>query len=157
MGYTHYYYRPEVLDEKKFNLVIEDFRKVLPKISLSGVKLAGGDGRGVMTVSNEAIWLNGVAEGAHETFYLPLHYEKPSWHDQLRVDGKEEKLAFQFCKTAQKPYDIAVTCGLVIFKHHFGDAVRVHSDGDLSDWAAAILLCESVLRYGKDFKLDKED
>lgn len=154
MGYTHYYYRPEVLDAKKFNLVIEDFRKVLPKISLSGVKLAGGDGKGVMTVSNEAIWLNGVAEDAHETFYLPLQYEKPSWHDEAGI-GKE-KLAFQFCKTAQKPYDIAVTCGLVIFKHHFGDAVKVSSDGELSDWGAAILLCESVLRYGKDFKLDED-
>jgi hypothetical protein len=89
---------------------------------------------------------------SHESFVLPQHEEMP---DYQRERGN--KLSFKFCKTAYKPYDLAVTAALIIAKHHLGKAIKVTSDGEAKDWFDAALLVNLELGYGLDFKLDKED
>lgn len=74
---------------------------------------------------------------SYETFYFP------------RVS--EEK--FNFCKTAFRPYDLAVTVFLVIAKHHLGSSISVKSDGDIMQWKDAIdIVCNAFGYY--DFELD---
>lgn len=63
---------------------------------------------------------------------------------------------FDFCKTAFRPYDLAVTAFLVIAKHHLGDQLKVSSDGEGPQWRDGILLCRMVLGYG-ELPLSKED
>ena len=81
---------------------------------------------------------------SHETFYFPQR------------DPKSDANGFNFCKTAYKPYDLAVNAFLIIAKHYLKDALKVHSDGEGVDWEDGRRVCEIVLRYGKDFELDHE-
>lgn len=63
---------------------------------------------------------------------------------------------FRFCKTAYKPYDLAVCVFLVITKHHLRDSLRVYSDGTQHHFRDAMQLCDTHLRYGESFLLDVE-
>ena len=73
----------------------------------------------------------------------------PVYEDKDKV-GKY----FGCCKTAFRPYDVAVTAFLVIAKHYLGDKIIVHSDGEMDGWKDAMNLCQDVLGYGKSFRLD---
>ena len=65
---------------------------------------------------------------------------------------------FNFCKTARKPYDIAVTCALVIACHHFKDKIMISSDGGISsEWKEAVEMCKDRLGYGEDLVFDSEE
>lgn len=105
---------------------------------------------------------------SYETFHFPrimkprsdwdkpvseINYYKengtPVYNDK-RVVGKW----FACCKTAYRPYDLAVNCFLIIAKHYLGDKILVHSDGEIQHWMDGIKLCGLILQYGEDFKLD---
>jgi len=103
---------------------------------------------------------------SYETFYFPRvlpDSEKPVQpvcyyradgipvYNDPRCVGKY----FQFCKTAFRPYDLAVTSFLVIAKHHLGERIIVRSDGTIAHWMDAVKLCQNVLGYGLDFELDE--
>lgn len=92
-------------------------------------------------ITNQQISFNGVGKDGHETFRIDsMFYGRD--HDP------EERMKFAFCKTAQKPYDVAVTSVLLIFKFHFGNDFKVSSDGDMNDWAPAIkAVTEAALGY----------
>lgn len=49
------------------------------------------------------------------------------------------------CNTGGKPYDLAVRCCLLIFKHHFGEDISIHSGGD--NWDFAREKVKSILHY----------
>ena len=52
-----------------------------------------------------------------------------------------EPLGRDFCKTARKPYDVVVCAALLAIKHHQGDNVEIHSDGEFDDeWQPAYQL-----------------
>lgn len=87
---------------------------------------------------------------SHESFILERIFKPESW------EKPKAGTFFAFCKTAYKPYDLAVTACLVIAKHHLGDLITVHSDGDTPDWADARQICETVLGYGNEVVLDFE-
>ena len=86
---------------------------------------------------------------SHESFCLPRVLTLDEWRKPER--GKY----FEFCKTAYKPYDLAVTACLIIAKHHLGGAIFVKSDGELDAWKDSMALCQKMLGYGEDFKLDE--
>jgi hypothetical protein len=81
-------------------------------------KLCGGDGTGSPEFTKTLICFNGDAEcgNDHETLYISLDSE-----------------GFDFCKTARKPYDVAVCITLICFKHYFGDVFEYHSDGNIGN------------------------
>ena len=103
---------------------------------------------------------------SHETFSLPLEIEKNDWqkpigeishYDQygkpVYNDKEEVGLYFEFCKTAYKPYDLAVIICLIIAKHHLKKQIIVTSDGALDKWKDGMLICQKILGYGLDFAL----
>ena len=92
---------------------------------------------------------NGVEGDGHETFVINRVDDDHMPHHEIMV--------FDFCKTAHKPYDLCVTACLIVLKHHFKDDILVHSDGDDPDWEQARKLCDEILGYGDDFRLDKEE
>ena len=133
MGYTHYW-ELKVPNEKKFKKAVELFKKcweVAPKKATftkysgkypnytteeieSEIRLFGGDGTGEPVITDTRLLFNGEAElgGDHETFDIDL--AQPKW---------------DFCKTARKPYDLAVCLALLSFKKVFGKDFTYSSDG----------------------------
>jgi len=134
---------------------------------------------GVAPNSRQAVvgsWFAGVVlnqrvcngDCSYETFYFPrtmperytpvqpvIYYDlngRPICHDKQHI-GKY----FQFCKTAFRPYDLAVTAFLVVAKHHLGERILVESDGMIAHWMDAIKICQNVLGYGWDFTLNRAE
>ena len=62
---------------------------------------------------------------SHETFHFPMILPSASWRE-----SEPNGLYFDCCKTAFKPYDLAVTAFLVIAKHCLGSDLIVRSDGE---------------------------
>jgi hypothetical protein len=175
MGYTHYWHRPKVLDLARFRRFREDMARLLahlPRHSDSAggyfadraLIVRGSDGKGDPIVTDELVSFNGDATFAgdsgdgddvdmsHETFHLPRVYEPQDWQ---RPDDCGRY--FDFCKTARKPYDLAVTAALITLRHHFPE-VGVSSDGVAADWTAGLALCRSVLGHGQlPFESDDTD
>jgi len=103
---------------------------------------------------------------SHETFSLPVKIEKDDWqkpigkishYDQhgkpVYNDAEEVGRYFEFCKTAYKPYDLAVIICLIIAKHHLAKDILLSSDGTLDNWRDGMLICQKILGYGLDFTL----
>jgi len=84
---------------------------------------------------------------SHESFVLERILKPGEW--QKPEAGKY----FEFCKTAYKPYDLAVTAALIIAQHHLGNLIVVSSDGEEQHWFDAKQLCQMELGYGMDFHL----
>lgn len=84
---------------------------------------------------------------SYETFYFPRRYSPLEWE---KPDPKG--LYFQFCKTAFRPYDLAVTAFLLIAKHHCKRIV-VATDGEDQHWFDAKILCQMELGYGLGYEI----
>ena len=137
MGYTHYFEKPKnfeasISQRTQAVTLVKALLGNLPEHSDS----AGGyykfeplivqredDDPSQPMVDENVILFNGASEFAHETFCFEFG---PTSH------------AFNFCKTAGKPYDLAVISTLVILKYIFGSALNISSDGDLGDWESGI-------------------
>lgn len=91
---------------------------------------------------------NGSGGCVHESFVMTPTTTRPDYQ-------KGRELAFDFCKTARKHYDLLVTGVLLAFKRHFGDAVVVTSDGNDSEWEDARLFCSLTLGYGLDYHITR--
>jgi len=87
---------------------------------------------------------------SHETFFLPRELDPNTHRKAVPVAGGRY---FDFCKTAFKPYDLAVNACLIIAEHHLKNAIEVKSDGTIDQWRDAMSLCQHFLGYGEDFKL----
>jgi hypothetical protein len=141
MGLTHYWRRPVELEATVFKAAVADIKKVLAEFD---IPLAGWDGKGKPVLKHNYVRFNGLGEDAHETFGV----------DRMKAVDVVDKTS-SFCKTARKPYDMAVRVALIIFSHHFGDAFQVTSDDDSDDvsWGSARLICGNMLDYGDHFRL----
>lgn len=119
MGYTHHWNNVNLTDE-----LVEDAVAI---VHSTDVELTDDDGYGdPAIVSFAELKFNGIDEDGHETFWL-----------RADADG-------DFCKTAEKPYDIVVSAVLtaVILQ----DAGYVASDGTMQDegWQAGMKFYEQA-------------
>ena len=75
------------------------------------------------------------------------------WFDRSLEPGRrdDDGIYSGFCKTAFRPYDLAVTVFLMIAKHHLGELFHVGTDGDSQQWIDAQMLCQAELRYSLSF------
>ena len=121
MGYTHYFNFIEEPSREKFIEFAEGVKQLVATAQEAGIEIADEE------YGDDKIVFNGVGANSHETFFVS-------------ADGVD----FNFCKTAQKPYDTAVTALLILAKKIFGDNIKISSDGDWSDWESGQLLYESV-------------
>lgn len=116
MGYTHYWNLKE-RNPKKFKEAVELFKtcwnKVKEKYGNDTPELYDGAGRTPSPIiSDTCLCFNGKGELAHETF---------------RIEVGDS--GFDFCKTARKPYDLAVCLVLLSFKEIFGEGFEYDTDG----------------------------
>ena len=70
------------------------------------------------------------------------------WFERSERTRAVDSRVDSFCKTAFRPYDLAVMAFLVIAKHHLGSELRVETDSRPSHWAEAFALCQGKLGYG---------
>ena len=122
MGYTHYW-MPKPIHSFTWKTVESDMRKLFAACDTLCGEYDAPESAPVLT--EDLLAFNGKGELGHETF----------WIDR-------GGLVWTFCKTAQKPYDTAVTACLIYLASLHG--FHVTSDGDESDWQAGLALARKV-------------
>lgn len=139
MGYTHYWRQPLRYTKAEWEQICKDVTAILNDVQhVQGIPLADGmGGHGSSPeITDDRIWFNGVGDNSHETFIArrsvpPLDADEKRWKTRRGSD---------FCKTARKPYDIAVTACLAYFAAIERGPWRASSDGDGPDWLAGVAL-----------------
>jgi hypothetical protein len=121
MGYTHYWKFNEKPSQEKFSELVEGVKQIVATAEEAGIAI------GEQVYKSGYFSFNGVDAGAHETFSIDIRTQEED-----------------FCKTAEKPYDMAVTASLILAKEIFGEDIVIRSDGNWSDWESGQLLYESV-------------
>lgn len=140
MGYSHYWSRPLNLNKETFKLFVQDCNKIFAHCQNNlNIKLADamGDEGTEPEACEEGVFFNGSGDGSYEG---------------VCIEQEQTEAAFDFCKTALRPYDVAVTAVLIALKHHFPEC-KITSDGDNNDWDEGRRLCNDLLGYGLNFKL----
>jgi hypothetical protein len=132
MGYTQYYYQSKNLTQKQWEKVCLETFQILDYCKGKKIKLAFEcDIPKPPEVSNEIIRFNGVNDEGHETFIF--FKKKP----EERICSDKSRY-FYFCKTARKPYDLAVCLVLLSLAQHAPKSVELGSDGDWEhEWTDA--------------------
>ena len=135
MGYTHYWYQKKSFTNEEWEH-IQYFADRLTK-SMEAQKTLGIEKKQSdhVRVTDRNIVFNGKQKYNldHETFCL----EKDmilSEHDD------PSKGAFNFCKTANKPYDKFVTAVLLIAHNIAPDTITLKSDGWRDEWEGGVKL-----------------
>ena len=148
MGYTHYWnfkQNPKNIKDgsKKFAKAVELLKKCLTKVPTEleledydckvPFVLKGGVGEGEPIFTDEVVCFNGDASlnFNHDTCYLGLD---------------NDDYEFDYCKTAHKPYDVAVCLTLLCFKKTFGEDFSYSSDGNSEDegWKMAHNIFDNI-------------
>ena len=145
MGYTHYFKRK--IDASNSPEAYARFRegaeRLIVEAHATGITIADGfgDKPGYWENTDNRVAFNGLGADSHETF---------AWEQICPMQPDYEKgkpMFFDFCKTAEKPYDAVVTACLVLLKECYGDAVEISSDGYWEDWSAGRALFSTVFGY----------
>lgn len=172
MGYTHYWRRVQEFDPESYKAVVRDFQRIRRHLRMAGVMFAGPHGDGEPVFNDEQIRFNGPSNCGHDHRDLGITWpaenpdpeavtdEAGTWFAGLTLNRRTcggdcshesfildriDREDFNFCKTAYKPYDLAVCCVLIIAKHHLGKAISVSSDGGPEQWRDAVELCQRIL------------
>lgn len=128
MGYTHYWFRPEEIEQTTFDLIAADAEALYLTADIP-IAYEYDDPDSLPVFSPNLINFDGVGDDRHETFYFPRVQAPEGW---MRPERPGE--VFNFCKTAAKPYDTLVCAVLLAAKHQLGDSLRVSSDGTWQEW-----------------------
>jgi hypothetical protein len=122
MGYSHYWTLENGIEASKWADFIKGAKEIIATAKDAGIFVADFS-------EGDTIHINGIGYGAHEDFVIST-----------------EDVGYDFCKTAQKPYDTVVTALLIQLKRSLGKDVVIKSDGNWNDWESGCLLFETV--YG---------
>ncbi len=154
MGYTHYFTQLRSFTTEQWVEVRTDIEAILKEAEHNqGIPLANGHGepktRPVINAS--MIAFNGLGDDSHETLLINRAMRR-----KPKYPG-DERPNLDFCKTARKPYDAAVTAVLCYLstvtrqddsngEPIIGtEAFTVASDGDGSGWVAGLELARKAL------------
>ena len=119
MGYTHYWRGSEPFSEDEWRQIKAATSTILDWCQDKGVEFQfQNDGPEPEIVQDQYIVFNGGVNESHETFVL-----------------RKQPLGFAFCKTARRPYDLAVGLVLVAVAQIAPGVLDISSDGSWgSDW-----------------------
>jgi len=107
MGYTHYWTQTRDFTREEWSQVREDMKALLKDVQhVQGIPLANGMGElGTSPeITDKKVWFNGAGDGSCETFCL--------YRVRPPKEAHHERRGWDFCKTARRPYDMAVTAAL---------------------------------------------
>ena len=98
MGYTNYWHQYNDFTDEEWKQITEEY-DYIKEVCGNIIKDETTD-----LDENTHIIFNGIGEDAHETFFL----SKDARPFNFKKDYEGQDTSFYFCKTAMKPYDIAV-------------------------------------------------
>ena len=126
--------------DNEWTAIITDVKKLFENLpAVTPAKGIPGNGGEVLKIDDQegnppvaddkTIFFNGAGfpDADHETFELT-----------------KKKTEFCFCKTARKPYDLAVQACMLIAWYHAPNTIRISSDGYPEEWTAAAKLLTSI-------------
>lgn len=162
MGYTHYWVQRRDLTQREFNEISSDIADILKEVQHNqGIPLANGAGDPGTSPEFTAtkVWFNGVGDDAHETMCFNRKRYRPSYEGGT--------IGAEFCKTAEKPYDLAVTAVLAYLATctrtsdpKTGEPVigselyQVTSDGSGTNWLSGVDLVRKALpKFGNQIDI----
>jgi len=139
MGYTHYWRQLRDFTDTEW----QELTRLAKLITADGV-LDQTLSTVEFNIDNEQICFNGVGDNGHETFIITK--KKRAKEDYEEQEAYDRQGAFEFCKTAQKPYDkyvVAVLCALYNLEYveGFGQThpmSEIRSDGNTADWTEGL-------------------
>lgn len=154
MGYTNYWRRTKDFTQEQWERICLDAFEIIGHCQDHGVLVVNEYDSpieidtGLPTppkITPDEIWFNGWRGDGHETFHVTRQRpDVPTWEP----GGTE---SFDFCKTARKPYDLAVQLVLLSMKRHSPKTVKVNSDGEWdNEWVEARRVYKSL--FGVDMK-----
>jgi hypothetical protein len=159
VAYTHYWHHARDVAPGEWANILADFRTLihnLPEFSTSAgdhfacrrLRLAAPDGRprSQPQLSSERIAFNGVAYARHDLSHEPMILERARASES--DPGEPPEHPFRFCKTARKPYDLAVCALLIVVERRTTGAYLIESDGDVGDWRPALAWVDDLLGAG---------
>jgi hypothetical protein len=138
MGYTHYwsFKRDKSMSaeqaEQAHQKAIKECTKVLRTLKRDGMRLSGYSANSAKQYGG--LKVNGKGDDGHEDFVIREHFSQ-------NVDQGGD-----FCKTARKEYDDAVTACLAILKYRLGECISVASVGLASDWQRGVEIASRILK-----------
>lgn len=155
MGYTHYWTQRRDFTEGEMLQIGEGVKAIIAAAvgnvypnNYNGepagpLVICGGDGTGEPEITEKRIAFNGTDEGdlGHETLGFNAVRVLPY------AGAAQDRLGWDCCKTAHKPYDVVVTAALTFLYADWD--FDVSSDGDVGDWEAGVKLAEEAL--GREF------
>lgn len=118
MGYTHYFKTPKwnARDENGWDKALPIVKKIIKKYK--GILQYELDDKRKPVANKRMIRFNGIGEDGHETFLVKNSKDQNGFSN----------ISFGFCKTARKPYDIAV-CEVCLVLQAFCPHFELSSDG----------------------------
>ena len=131
MGYTHYWRQLRDFTDTEW----QELTRLAKLITADGV-LDQTLSTVEFNIDNEQICFNGVGDNGHETFRITK--KKRPKADYEEQEAYDRQGAFEFCKTAQKPYDryvVAVLCAIYRVQR---DVMNISSDGNTADWTEGL-------------------
>src|SRR5579863_3290890 len=143
MGYTHYWDQTRDYTDEEWAQIREDMTELLKDVQhVQGIPLGNwnGDPGSSPAITDKDIRFNGVGEDHYETFVV--------WRKPRRG---EESIG---CKTARKPYDLAVTAALCYLATVEPAVFRVTSDGHGREWLDGLAEARRALpRYANQLDI----
>jgi len=131
MGYTHYWRQLRDFTDTEWQELTR-----LTKLITVGARATALLDPDEFNIDNEEIRFNGVRDDAHETFLITK--KKRPKADYEEQEAYDRQGAFEFCKTAHKPYDkyvVAVLCAVYRVQQ---DIMNISSDGNTADWTEGL-------------------
>lgn len=138
MGYTHYW-RHTKLNDEAWSEFLDDVIKIVNDPQIKEL-LADGRGEREPEVFDIAVRFNGKSPDDYETFTF-----------------LQSGTGFDFCKTAQRPYDMAVCLVLLRAKERFGDSIIVSSDGSWEEWSLGREAHNRLFGYDPPCPFNRQD
>lgn len=156
MGYTHYWTHKRRFTNADWQDVAADLTVIMETAAAEGLTIGDTCGEKPLASPRDALFgdlfgFNGLGEDAHETFMI-YQNRRPldSWQ-------KPSQRGWDFCKTARKAYDVAVTACLIYLESRFPEAFSVSSDGEAKDWQDGLALARRALpRLGNVLRIPAE-
>ena len=138
MGYTHYWYRPEVIAPAEWRAFVKDAEKIIAAspVPLAPISHVGSNLHEFTKLSLGQVRTNGAEPDDYETFLVE--------RITRRTFNAKGDLVFEFCKTEHRPYDVVVVALLCALKARV-PATIIKSDGKPRDLELGIALYETVI------------
>lgn len=118
--YTHYFTQKRSFTDKEWDTIIAGAEEIIDYCTnVANIKLVQEENTDAKPIlDSTTILFNGAGDLGHESFYLNKY---------IKFE------CFQFCKTARKPYDLAVCLILLRVEAIAPGALAISSDGD-EEW-----------------------